>query len=1108
MPLADAEARRAIREDFDATLFVEAAAGTGKTSALVERIVALLRAGAAELERIVAVTFTEKAAGEMKLRVRGAIEAARRDESATREERRRLERALGQLELARITTIHAFCGDLLHERPVEAGVDPRFGVAPEDESRRLLERAFEGWFEEVLRLPAGRLPEGVRRVLRRRARSAFQQGPREQLLGAVRSLAEHRDFRGPWRREPVERGAALAALLDELGSLGSLAAIAEHPDSWLGKNLAELARAVTEIRLRQSVAADVDALEADLRELARSRQIHWHWKGHPRKPFAPGLDAEIVRQRRDAAKADLDVLLERADADLAACLHAELWPVVERYEQAKQSAGKLDFLDLLLRARTLLAGNPAVLAHYRTRFTHFFVDEFQDTDPLQAEILTLLADGEPGRLFVVGDPKQSIYRFRRADLGVYRAVRERLAESGARVLQLTTSFRSVPSLQEAVNVSFEAVLPEYVPLAPHRTEADPELGVRSLVSLPVPDPHGRFGGMVEWKIRESYPDAVGGFVEWLLRESGWTVEEEGEDGKPTRVPVAARHVCLLLRRFKRFSDDVTRPYVRALEARRIPHVLVGGRSFHEREEVLALRNALCAIEWPEDELRVFATLRGPLFALGDDALLGWRYRVAQLTGQDGLARLHPLRPLEPHERAGLDADERAVQDALDLLAGLHRLRNERPVAETLAALLGAVRAHAGLAIWPTGEQALANALRMGDLARRFERGGAASFRAFVEHVESEAERGEAQDAPVVEEGTEGVRIMTVHRAKGLEFPVVMLVDPTCNATQERASRHVDPERELWAEPLCGCAPLDLLDAQAEELARDREESDRLAYVAATRARDLLVLPVAIGDEPGPPEILRGTWLEPLHGVAYRPEHRFALDRLRLEVREDVGLRQQRILQADASGAVAEAGERAHAEWAEARERALAAGSEPSLRVETVTAASDAPAVPGVQQIPVETLETAVARDARPGGKRFGTLVHVVLERVPLDADEEAVAARVAVHARSLGAPADERDAAAEAVVGALAHPVLERARAAADRRREVPVVLRTGERALVEGVVDLAFREEATWIVVDFKTDREIAADAVGRYENQVRLYAEAIARATGEPTRGILLRV
>jgi ATP-dependent exoDNAse (exonuclease V) beta subunit len=453
-----------------------------------------------------------------------------------------------------------------------------------------------------------------------------------------------------------------------------------------------------------------------------------------------------------------------------------------------------------------------------------------------------------------------------------------------------------------------------------------------------------------------------------------------------------------------------------------------------------------------------------------------------------------------------------VQEALRLLAEFHRRRNQRPVAETITRLLGAVRAHAGLAIWPTGEQALANVLRTVDLARRWERGGAPSFRGFVEHLEAEAERGEAQDAPVVEEGTEGVRIMTVHRAKGLEFPIVILVDPTCNATQQRASRHVDTERGVWAEPLCGCAPHDLLDARAEELVRDQEESDRLAYVAATRARDLLVLPVALSEEPGEsgaPEILAGTWLEPLHRVAYRPELRFPLERLRLEASEDVGIRQQRILQADESGGAAEESERAHAEWAAARARALEAGAEPSVRVETVTASSASGSIPGAGAgIAVEVVDTGVSREDRPGGKRFGTLVHVVLERIPLDADAEAIAQRAAAHGRVLGATPDEVDAAAAAVESALAHPLLVRAAASSDCRREVPVLLREARGPLIEGVVDFAFFDDGSWTVVDFKTDRTLGGEELARYEVQVRLYAEAICRATGAPARGVLLRV
>ena len=576
--------------------------------------------------------------------------------------------------------------------------------------------------------------------------------------------------------------------------------------------------------------------------------------------------------RRDALKQRLDALLTAVDADLAALLREELRPAVESYELQKQRAGRLDFLDLLVRARNLVRDDAGVRVELQSRFAHFFVDEFQDTDPLQAEILMLLAADDPseadwrrarpvpGKLFLVGDPKQSIYRFRRADVSIYEDAKGLLAEAGAEVLQLQTSFRSLPSIQEFVNSAFEprmrggAGSPQagYVALEPYRSEPSDR---PSLVALPVPRPYGDYGRIANFRIEASFPDAVGAYVDWLVNESGWTIPSPDGSGEP--IALEARHVCLLFRRFKSFGDDVTRPYVRALEARRVPHVLVGGRSFHEREEVLAIRNALSAIEWPDDELRVFATLRGPLFALGDDALLAYRHRVG---------RFHVLRRLVAEELEALDEPERAVADALAILAELHRGRNRRPLAETLSRFLDAVRAHAGIAIWPTGEQALANCLRVIDLARRYERRGAASFRAFVEHLEAEAERGEAQDAPVVEEGTEGVRIMTVHRAKGLEFPVVVLADPTANEMPRNPSRHIDAERGLWAEPLCGCAPLDLLDAAPLELEREAAEAVRVAYVAATRARDLLVVP-AVGDEE------RSGWLGLLNPVVYPPQSR-------------------------------------------------------------------------------------------------------------------------------------------------------------------------------------------------------------------------------------------
>jgi len=234
--VADQKARRRIGTEFGSSFIVEAAAGTGKTSALIDRIVGLVRSGSGTLDRLVAVTFTEKAAGEMKLRLRSQIEKARA--TAKTEERHRFETALEQLELARIATIHAFCGDLLHERPVEAAIDPLFEVASEAKPDNLADEAFDTWFQQTLNDP----PEGVRRILRRRSGG---QTPREQLWSAMQSLRQHRDFPERWRRDPFDRVGAIDRLVEEIGHLGTLAATSSWADDYLTRNLAEIDRFAT-----------------------------------------------------------------------------------------------------------------------------------------------------------------------------------------------------------------------------------------------------------------------------------------------------------------------------------------------------------------------------------------------------------------------------------------------------------------------------------------------------------------------------------------------------------------------------------------------------------------------------------------------------------------------------------------------------------------------------------------------------------------------------------------------------------------------------------------------------------------------------------------------
>ncbi len=317
---------------------------------------------------------------------------------------------------------------------------------------------------------------------------------------------------------------------------------------------------------------------------------------------------------------------------------------------------------------------------------------------------------------------------------------------------------------------------------------------------------------------------------------------------PGRRPIRAGDVCLLFRRFTSFQTDVTRDYVAELEARGVPHLIVGGKSFHEREEVDAVRTALTAIEWPDDGLSVFAALRGPLFAVAEEELLAWH------------ARYRGFRPF--HVPDDVPAELDAVAEALRTLCELTRLRNHRPVAETVSRLIEVTRAHAGFVLWRGGEQVLANVLQIAELARRYEADGGLSFRGFVEELRDAADRAPAPEAPILEEGTDGVRLLTVHKAKGLEFPVVILADIGGKLSRDTAQRYLDSTRGLAAISLAGWTPLDLRDHNALEASRDEAEGVRLAYVAATRARDLLVV-AAVGDAS-----YDSGWVSPLSPAIY------------------------------------------------------------------------------------------------------------------------------------------------------------------------------------------------------------------------------------------------
>ena len=1146
MLLADRKARDQIRNDLNKTLVVEAAAGTGKTTELVNRIISVLASGRTTVDRIVAVTFTDKAAGELKLRLRAGLENARTAEGSDDQQKKNLEEALAHLEEARAGTIHSFCADLLRERPMEATIDPQFEAIDDTASQRLYRSAFRTWLEGVLEDP----PDGVRRSLRRLS----EDGPTERLERAGWTLVSWRDFKAEWERPSFDRLSQIDQLVQQLQVFAAITGCTSdtnHPVYIATRRARDLSGYITTVE--KSRSRDYDGLESQLIQLGEAGDFKIKTKGLAK--YGDGISKNQVIQAHGALITALQGFAAAADSDLAALLQKELWQSISLYESLKDRSGKLDFLDMLLRARDLLRNNPDVRADLQQRFTHIFVDEFQDTDPLQVEVLLLLACADPkvsdwkqvtavpGKLFIVGDPKQAIYRFRRADVGLYIEAKEMLVSRGAVLLNLTTSFRSVPFIQNFVNAAFAPLMTgnlqtlqaNYVPLAPCRKQPATQ---PAIIALSVPEPYAKVK-LAASAVEKSLPDATGAFVDWVLRKSRWTVTERG---RQERVPVRPQHICIMFRRFdKMFGGDITRGYAEALQARGIPHLLVGGKSFHEREEIGTMRVALTALEWPDDTLSLYATLRGSLFALSDAELLSYRAQFG---------RWHMFRI--PDEVPG---DLLGVRSALEMLRELSRHRNYRPIAETVSQLLTLTRAHAGFAMHPAGEQALANVLHIVELARQYEARGAVSFRGFVEELLDAAERGKQSEAMIYEEGSEGVRMMTVHGAKGLEFPIVVLADITCKIAHEQPDRYLNSERNLCAVRLAGWMPEQVIDHAAEEHGRDLEEGVRISYVAATRARDVLVVP-AIGEDltGAGPELASSWWVSPLHGALYPVEEKrhcpsrpkmcpdFGIDtvlrrpdgsppceytikpgghnfgsgaraytvvwwdpsKLELGKVPSFSIRQQELLE-KANDEVTHARLADYHTWKETREQVISAGSVPTIVFQTATERSKSAISLDVE---VELIE--IAKEARPFGPRFGALVHGTLAMISLDADHDQVAEALKMQGRILGATVDEISAAGDTVSSTLQHPLMKRALAAAHKRlcqRELPLTLRLQDGLMVEGVADLIFSEDGEWTVVDFKTDHELAS-ALSRYRRQVGIYAAAIRDATGSKCKAFLLRV
>jgi exodeoxyribonuclease-5 len=1085
----DEAARLRALTDLDSTLLVEAGAGSGKTSVLAGRIVMLLASGRAPAG-IAAITFTEAAASELRQRVEEFVADVMHGKTPiqlelawpdgpTVAQRQALSAAAAELDALACTTIHGFCRLLLTPYPVEARIDPGAAIADDDAAKLIFEDVLRDFLHAKLSGEAGANDPVAALFL------ADESRPEELIAELAQNLRRYRGARigvYPHEREACAElrqtvvnfraflnGAPCQEPETEQIVAGLEALLADLP----GEDTARVPALLALMRLAvPEVCSTAKGAFTVYRKLTKWRSV----------AKARGSQAEAERLNTQATELyaacrDAHALVQGTVAGcLLSLIGAEVVEVVDAFQEEKRMAALLDFDDLLHGARDLMTRSEDVRAALGARYRHVLVDEFQDTDPLQAEILWRLCGDPPagdlaapwtawrlrdGALFMVGDPKQAIYRFRGADVQTY--LRARVAVEAMHpdnVLSIGRNFRSVAQILDWVNERFEAPLsadgqPGFEPLF---TDQDSPVGSKSVLALDVAVPDGAKAE----GLRDAEAETVADICARLI--GACTVRERDKSLRPCR----AGDIALLAPT----GRDLWR-YERALEARSIPVATQAGKGFFRRQEIQDLIALASTLADARDTLALGALLRGPLVGLTEEALLD---ALAELPAtNDRHARLHLWLPFT-------EIRDPLLRETLEILQGLaRRARSTTPtvlLAEAVEEMRirPVLRQRGGRA----AERALANVDAFLDMTRAYEMRG---LRAFAQAMRIQwSDETRAQEArPDAER--EAVSLITMHAAKGLEWAIVI---PVNTATSVMATRPpvLDRDTSLLHTRLLGCSPPGCDAAVAAEDTQIRLERQRLWYVAGTRARDLLLLPRLSSDLPA------NAWVNAVD-----------LDLSGLPSFDPTGL-------PPSSLPLVEAGANTQDRPTFQTEAALiAARATRIVRVTPSRAEADAAPAEAVV-LPASDLPEAPAAELPPGGRGRGLVLHKLMEEV-LTGETADDATELAARATTLSATCEmdtgELDPAelATTVLRTLALPEI-----AALRPRLVPELAvhasftAEDQEQVVSGIADAVARapDGSIKVVVDWKSDVAPTAGIVDGYRKQLREYL----RATGA-SRGLI---
>lgn len=1059
--LVDHGDRARIETDTSSTLFVEAGAGSGKTHSLVQRICHLVLEDGIELDRIAAITFTEKAAAELRERVRTHLAAFDGDAAA---------KAMEQIDTAAIGTLHSFAARIVSEHPLEAGVPPRVAVVDAMGSQLSFERRWRrmraALFADELAAPNG-LTDAMRIVLAAGA-----------SLDQVRSLADALDR--SWDRLILDDVPPTMAVAD----IDALLRLADEVVDFG----ADCTDASDKLARRLSLIAEWRVSMADARSstawIALAAECPSKGSGGKGPNWVGGAS------RVTEIKSSIDDLNEAASTERTRYVASALAIVVHHLSRVivdeaaeRRRRGELEFHDLLVYARNvLLDSNVCGLVH--DSYQRIMLDEFQDTDPLQLEIARLIVDGpdESGRLFTVGDPKQSIYRFRRADIASYMAARD--ATKSSDVVRLTTNFRSTKPVLAWVNSVFGTLVvangyvqPDYTPLdpSPGRPEwiAESDWGPSPFVfedtGEAVDDEH-LYTPSELLRARESRD--VARIIATALGNS-WQ-KEHGGFGEYTHRPVTLSDICILIP-----SRAVLPALERSLDEAGIEFRSEASSLVYSTQEVHDLLVTCRALADTANEAAVVAALRTPLFGCGDDDLLRWK----AAGGRWDFFSDAPT-GLEDSPAAAGRSYLKSIWFELALLnpgSLLSRLAVDRRVFEV------SMDSPRHRDVWRRLRFVI-------DQAHAWYGEDGGDLRDYLDWAQTQQdENARVTEAVLPEVGVNAVRIMTMHAAKGLQFPMVILAGMSgeFRATSDPAVWGDDGAMHLYV--CAGVQSVDYKTVSANERAHTEAERVRLLYVACTRAESFLAVSGYVG--------ARDSWGKTLAlGTAGVPNVVPELiDPVKVEDR------------AQSSSAVLQSWD----EWQAETARVAEVSALPSTVTATQIAHPVLPIHKAVLEeyrsarlvLPMNSIElVAPSVGSVESGAGLGTALHALLETVPLDTALDSAFDNKARSAGSLAGliDLDRFVLLAKSVFGS--EPV-NRA-AAREHWQEMQLAgMSPDETIVVEGIADLVYREDGgSLVIVDYKTDVGVTAETLEAYWTQLSVYAHLLTRATGETVSRVVL--